>query len=182
MTAAQQQYNNISAQMSAAGQALASCARANFYSSDYDLIRKHTALDVKELTLEQLTDKSHATQEEIQAILAVHPKAEACRAEYVRSITPVAPSLAALAAQLYNNAERNLIDLIENKKNYGEWATTNKTLVVEYLVSYNKESQIIISGLNQSHQAEMAQRQAAANAFAQYMQTQQLISAIGSRR
>ena len=40
------------------------------------------------------------------------------------------------------------------------------------------ESQRIVAGLEQSHQAELARRQAAAQAIAQWAQTQQAINAM----
>src|SRR5262249_48400354 len=76
--------------------------------------------------------------------------------------------------------EDSLIDLIQKKQSWGAHVRRVRDATIEGTAELQAEAQRITTGLQQSHEAELAQRQAAAQAaaaaLAQYAQTQQIIA------
>jgi hypothetical protein len=81
-----------------------------------------------------------------------------------------------VAAALSKN-EDYLIALIQKKITWGEYVKGLKDAWTEtYRPQLIAEEQRIFAGLAQKNAAELAQRQAAANAMAQYFQIEQIIN------
>jgi len=181
-TAAQRQYQAMAAGNRAAGQEAYACVTAVYNAAEFAPLRAHVALPPDRPTLEQLSDGSLATDGEIRALLAVHPRVQDCRQQALDHLTQSTPSFAAILATLYAKSEDNLIELIDKKESWGEYTRQTRDLAIEGRSDLTAEAERITSGLQQSHEAELAQRQAAAqsaaDAFARYAQTQQIISAM----
>jgi vacuolar-type H+-ATPase subunit E/Vma4 len=78
----------------------------------------------------------------------------------------------------YAKADENLIDLAQQQVTWGEYIARTKNLSAEVQTKSLAALQNIQANLEASHQQELAQRQAAATAMAQYYQNQQLINAV----
>jgi CRISPR/Cas system CMR-associated protein Cmr5 small subunit len=174
-TAAQRQYQSIAADNQSAKQNLQACTLAIYISASYDLLRKHVPYDVNQLTLQQLSDNSFATPEEIDAILMIHPPLQSCRQEFLSQISQTTPSLVPTVAIMLAKAEDSLVDLIQKKQSWGQHVSRVRNALVEGSAQMQAEGQRIIAGLSQSHEAELARRQAAFDALARYAQTQQIL-------
>jgi hypothetical protein len=179
-TAAQRQYQAMATGNRAAAQDLQDCVVALYDSPDFAPLRAHFALPPASPTLEQLSDSNRATDGEIRLLLEAHPRIQACRQQALDRVTQSTPSLAAILATLYAKSDDSLIQLISKRQSWGEHTKLTRDLAIEGRSELTAEAQRITSELQQSHEAELAQRQAAAqaaaDAFAQYAQTQQIIS------
>jgi hypothetical protein len=179
-TAAQRQYQAMATGNRAAGQEMYACAMAVYDSAEFAPLREHIAIPPDRPSLEQLSDPSPATDGQIRLLLAAHPKVQACRQQLLDRLTASTPSFAAILATLYAKADDSLIQLISKKESWGEHTTQVRDLAVEARNELTAEAERITAALQQSHEAELAQRQAAAQAaaaaFAQYAQTQQIIN------
>ena len=73
-----------------------------------------------------------------------------------------------------------MIDLIQKKESWGAHVRRVRDVTIAGTAELQAQGQRISAGLQQSHEAELAQRQAAAQAtaaaLAQYSQTQQIIN------
>jgi hypothetical protein len=119
---------------------------------------------------------------EIRLLLDIHPKMEACRQQLLDRLTLSTPSFAAILATLFAKADDSFIELIGKNQSWGEHTRQSRDLAIEARSELTAEAERITSGLQQSHEAELARRQAAAqaaaDAFARYAQTQQIISSM----
>jgi hypothetical protein len=177
-TAAQRQLQAIKQTAETAKAELKTCTAAVVNSSDFDPIREHIPLDLRDATLDQLMDNHKATAKEISAIKLVHPRLTECRRTALDELEPVAPSVVVIYAGEFQKNEASLIDLIEQKLSWGEYITkvreTNNATQADIMA----EAENIQSELERSHEAELGRRQAAANAMMQYYQTEQMINAM----
>jgi len=74
--------------------------------------------------------------------------------------------------------EDSLIDLIQKKQSWGAHVRRVRDATIEGTAEVQAEERRIVAGLQQSHEAELAQRQRAAEALSQWAQTQQVINAM----
>jgi hypothetical protein len=176
-TAAQRQVVHMRANADGAMQAFRMCGQSA-YEQRPEILRKHVPLNVADATLAQLSDRSIATDDEVQALLAHYPPIQSCRKTFLDQLARSHPSIAAILASGYTRADGSLVELIQKKKTWGSHVQTLKEESASASKEIVAENQRIAAGLSQSHQAELAQRQAAANAFSQYLQTQQLIQSM----
>jgi hypothetical protein len=181
-TAAQRQYQAMASNNQSAVQELQACTKALYDSPEYAPLRRHAPYKVSDATLEQLSDNSLATDDEIKLILALHPQLQSCRKQALDRITQSTPTLVPIMLGVVTKGEDSLIDLIQKKQSWGAHVRRVRDVVVAGAAELQVEGQKIMAGLLQSHEAELAQRQAAAQAmaasFAQYAQTQQIINSM----
>jgi hypothetical protein len=175
-TGAQRQYEAMVTNGKVAGDQVATCSAAAYNSPEFEPVRPHLPPKLDDATLVQLADQNFPNDNEIAAIVATHPKYNACRQAFLNQLSQTAPSLAAIWAALYTKNEAVTVQLVQKKLPWGEYLTRAKANASDTKLQLNQESQRIVAGLNRSHEAELARRQAAANAMAQYMQTQQIIN------
>jgi hypothetical protein len=153
------------------------CTRAVYMSPDNDPLRPHIPFRADDATLQQETDAALASDEEIAAILAVHPRLQACRKAILDKIVTFAPTfIPALAAEM-SAGENSIIDLIQKRQSWGEHVQRVKKAEESARAELIVEGRRIDDRLARSNDAELARRQAAFNALAQYNQNQQLIDA-----
>jgi hypothetical protein len=175
-TAAQRQYQAMATNGQSSSQSLQACVRPVWDAPENAPLRARMPFKVIDATLQQMSDKDFASDEEIQTILVVHPKLNSCRQAFLTQLSQTSPSISVLYASTFADNEHHLIDLIDKKERWGEYVRGAKQRVTELQLRLTQESQRITAGLDQSHQAELARRQAAANAMSQYLQTQQIIN------
>ena len=175
-TAAQRQYQGMVINAQSAGTNIQACVQPVYESPDAAPIRPHIPMNVKDATLQQLSDKSFANDAEINAILVTHPKLNDCRQQFLTQLSQTTPSISAIWASFFAENEQHLIKLIQKQTSWGEYLSGAKLRAADVQLRLTQESQRITAGLERSHEAELARRQAAASAFAQYMQTQEIIN------
>jgi hypothetical protein len=110
--------------------------------------------------------------------LIIHPPLQSCRQNFLNQISETTPSLVPIIAVMLVKSEDSLVDLIQRKQSWGQHVRRVSDASVEASAPVQAEEQRIIAGLSQSHEAELARRQAAIDALAQYAQTQQIIGAM----
>jgi hypothetical protein len=83
-----------------------------------------------------------------------------------------------ILAKTFAEADDDAITFVQRKRSWGEHVRRGRDRALAMQAGLQVEGQRIVAGLEQSHQAELARRQAALNAMAQWAQTQQVISAM----
>lgn len=150
---------------------------ANLYNSpDYAVIGAKLPQDASQATLLQLTDKSTATDSEIAAILALHPKVQGCQKAFLDQISNTTPTIVPIFADAEIASENSLIDLIEKKQPWGTHVMRVRQISADAQKQILAEGLKIQGQLSQSNEAELSQRRAAFEAMARYYQTQQIIN------
>jgi hypothetical protein len=169
-TAAQRKEQAIRENGHLASATLNRCIRALYDSADYAPLRAHIPAPPSQTTLEQLADPAFATDDEIKALFAVHPKANACRQQELDQLMQQTPTFVPILASAFGRGEDALLGLIQKQTTWGAYMRQLKAIV--------SEGKRIDANLAQSHEAELARRQAAANAIAQFVQTAAEITAL----
>jgi hypothetical protein len=177
-TAAQRQYQTIATGNQAILAQIKSCVTDAYNAPESAPIRPHLPLDFRELTLAQLSDQTLPTKQEITAVLAIHPRIQACRKAALDGLLNTAPSVIPMLAKTFAEADDDTIVFVQRKRSWGEYVRRARDRTLAMQSGLQAEGQRIVAGLEQSHQAELARRQAALNAMAQWAQTQQVISAM----
>ena len=83
-----------------------------------------------------------------------------------------------MLAKTFAEADDDTITFVQRKRSWGEHVRRGRDRALAMQAGLQAEGQHIVAGLEQSHQAELARRQAAAQAIAQWAQTQQAINAM----
>lgn len=175
-TAAQRQAQAIASNNQEAAAILQSCTRAVYDSAGFEPLRAHVPLNPDQLTLEQLADTNLATDGEIKAILLLHPAFQACSTDYLNQIALTTPTLVPIFATMLTRRDEALVGAIQKTVSWGEYLTQVRELLAEARTQGAEEGRRIAAGLEQSHQAELVRRQAAADALMRYSQTQRIIN------
>jgi hypothetical protein len=128
------------------------------------------------VTLQQLSDQSFATPTEVQAILAVYPKAQGCIKAVINGIAQTEPSVAPVITAAFAKVEDDLLALTQRKISWGDYARRDRDRSIEVRAAIQAAEQQIVSGLQREHNAEMEERRRAEH-LAEWLQTQQMINA-----
>jgi len=179
-TQAQQQGQQMKATLDAAGHDFDVCATAVDQDPAIAPIQEKLPKDLRNATLRQQTDETRATEPQIAALYVLHDKMSVCREHSIQAITNVSPILASIMVDKFTKSDKQLIGLIQKKLTWGEYVTGQRDINAAATAAIAAEDQKIVSSLRQSHEAELARRDAAYNAYMQYQQTQQLIGALGN--
>jgi hypothetical protein len=176
-TAAQRQYQAIVAGNKAVADEAKTCTAAVYNSPEAAPLRPHVPLDPREATLAQLSDTTFATGPEIAAIELLHPRLKACQKAILDGLANTTPGAAPVLAKAYSAADDDTILFIQRKLSWGDRVKRGRDRAIATQEALQAEGQRVVSGLQQEHEAEIAQRQRAAEALAQWAQTQELINA-----
>jgi len=149
---------------------------ALYSSPEVEPLRAHIPLDIRNATLEQMTDTHLATDAEIKVLLDEHPKYQACRQALLNQIARVTPTIVPILTKRYTEDDDKLIALIQKKMTWGDFIREQKDSLPAFQAELTAEYRRIGAALNQQNQFELQQRQAAANAMMQYYQTQEMIN------
>ena len=178
-TGAQRQAQLIGGGIQAAKAESAACLQPINSDPTFEALTKHMPLeDINRATLLQMTDSTKATNHEVNLLSERHSRIQSCRKIFLEGLAKVAPSLVAVWVEEYAKADQNLVDLARQNVTWGEYIARTKNILAELQTKYVAALQKIQTNLEASHQQELAQRQAAANAMLQYYQNQQLLNAI----
>ena len=176
-TQAQRQFQAIKSDNAKALADLTACATTVYNSPDNAPIRAHLPLNVADVSLQQLSDASLATPAEIQAIFAVHPQVRECRKALLTSLSESEPAVVPPLITSYNKADDDIVALTQRKLSWGEYVHRWRDRVAETREAIEAADHQVVAELKEEHQAEIAQRQRAAEALAQWARTQELINA-----
>lgn len=179
-TAAQRQFQTMATNTRSASQTFQACILALYNSPEVELLRISLPPDPNHATLAQLANRNLATDVEVRAILENHPKLQACRQAFLDQISQTTPTFVPIFLATETSTDNEIINLIQKKIPWGEFLQRWKAISLQGTAQLLAEDQRIVAGLEASHEAEIARRQAAiqaaADAFARYGQTQQIIS------
>lgn len=176
-TAAQHQFEAMKSGNEAAIAQSKACNTAVYDSPESASLRLHLPQNVNDATLQQLSDSSMVTPAEWQAILATHPKFQQCRKALLEALMSSEPGAVPILAASYNEIEDDLLALSDHKLTWGQYIRRARDRVTKTQASLQAEDRRVIAGLQQEHEAEIAQRQRAAEALAAWAQTQEMINA-----
>jgi len=179
-TTAQREYQAMVSNAQTAAQTFRSCSDAVYNSSQFAPIRAHYPESVVQATPQQLADQDYATGSEIKTILQAHPQFAACRTDYLNQLSQPTPTLATIETAAFAQMQNKLIGLIQKKLTWGQFLRQLQDITRQSSRQFSAEAQRIAAGLEQSNEAELARRQAAADAYLQYQQTQQIINNMNS--
>lgn len=154
------------------------CIQTVYDSQEYAPLRPHIPGPHAQATLEQQTDSAFATDEEIKALFAEHPKANACRQQLLDQLMQQTPTFVPILASAFSRIEDAMVGLIRKQTTWGDYTRQVKSIIEAMRGQLVTEGQRIDANLERSHEAELARRQAAANAIAQFAQTQAAINAL----
>jgi hypothetical protein len=176
-TQAQQQFQAMRTGDQEIGAQLKACSTAVYNSAEFAPLRSHFPSSISDVTLEELSDTSLASPDEIHAILVSHPRLQQCRKTALMALAQVEPALVPILTKSYNENEDDLLALIQRKMTLGEYVRRLRARTTETQVAIRAEDRQVLGELKQEHQAEIEQRQRAAEAVASWAQTQELINA-----
>jgi len=181
-TAAQQQLQSMAAGTRVAAQSVEGCVAAIYNQPELEPLRRDLPLNVKNASLEQLSNQNSVSEVEIRLILANHPKLQTCRKQFVDQISQTMPTVAPIMVRTSTTEDNYLIDLLQKKLRWGEFLQRVRTALNERDAEIAAEGKRIMAGLQLSHDAELQRRQAAVQAIGQALQeygrAQQAISAM----
>jgi hypothetical protein len=177
-TAAQRQAQQIRENSTSAILDFKTCEDAVWNSPEYAPLQRHSPLNLRDATIDQMMDSSKATPEEIAAIKAPHPQIVACRNTFLDRINLTTPTISTIFVENWDARDSYLIDLLQLKITWGKLLTESKTRAAEEHKKVLAEGKNIDANLQQSHEAELARRQTAAKAMTDYLQTQEMIDAM----
>ena len=177
-TAAQRQYQA----MATGNQALIaqgkSCVIEAYNGAEGAMVRSHLPIDAREITLAQLSDQSLPTKQEVAAVLALHPRIQACRKAILDGLLGTMPSVVPVLAREFAGADDDTIAFVQRKLSWGERVRRARDRYLALQAELQTEERQIVAGLERSHEAELTRRQVAADAMARWAQTQQVINAM----
>jgi len=130
-TAAQRQYETIVSNDRSALEGLQLCAANVYNSPEFSPLRRHAPIKIIDATLEQLSDDSFATDDEIKAILQIHPKLQWCRQQALDRISQSTPTLSAIMLVMVTKNEDSLIELIRRKETWGQYTRRVRDVSVQ---------------------------------------------------
>jgi hypothetical protein len=176
-TQAQRQFQEMRTTNQEIAAQLKACSAAVYNSAEFVPLRPHIPLSISDTTLEQLSDTTLASPDEIRAIFAVHPRLQECRKTALAALLQIEPSVVLILTTSFNKGEDTLLTLIQRKVTWGEYVRQVRDRTAETQAEVQAEGSRIVGELRQENQAELEQRQRAADAIAAWAQTQQLINA-----
>jgi hypothetical protein len=176
-TQAQRQFQAIKTSNQEHVAELKTCVSNVHNSPDFAPLRNHIPLNPLEVTLQQMSDTTVATPTEIQAIFSTYPQIQACRKALLNGVAQSEPSLVPILVASYNKAEDDLLAVTQQRMTWGDYVRKARDRATDTQAALLAEDRRVVSGLQQEHQAEIAQRQRAAEAIAAWAQTQEMINA-----
>jgi hypothetical protein len=176
-TQAQRQFEAIKTGKQAIGAQFNMCREAIYNSPEFSSLRIHLPLDSTGTTLQQLSDQSLAMPTEVQTILSVYPKFKECLQAVLNGVAQTEPSVAPILTAAYTKYEDDVLALAQRKISWGDFVRRGRDRSIETQAATQAAEQQIVSGLQREHHAEIEERRRAAEALAEWAQTQQIINA-----
>jgi hypothetical protein len=170
-TAAQRQYQTITAGNRAIVTEAKLCVEAIYNAPEAAPLRPHMPLNPNDATLTQLSDQSLATKADTDAILLLHPRLKACQKTILDGLLNTTPSVIPILTREYAAADDDTILLIQRKMSWGDRVRRARDRVTATQAAIQSEARSVTAGLERQHESELARRQAALDAMARWAQT-----------
>jgi hypothetical protein len=166
-----------------AGAQLKTCVRVVLAKPEYASLMPHTPDPWSDQpTMSQMTNESLPAAGDAKLLAARFDDATSCRARFLNTISTVRPDLVPIYIDLYSKNAANAAMLVERKITRVEAVRRGQALSSEGRQKINLADREWAADLNAAHQAEMANRQAAANAMMQWSAQQQMINSMNRPR
>lgn len=107
--------------MQDAQQSLNQCIVDTYNDPQFEPLGTHMPMNIRGVSMEQLTDEHFATDAEIQMLTLYEESAQSCRRAYVDELRPVAPALAALTQAAYDRNQDGLSSLMAKRATWGQY-------------------------------------------------------------
>ena len=161
-SAAQRQLAATVAANRAAAQEFQACTAAIYNQPELAPLRRDLPPNVRNASLEQLANQNFVSDEEIRLILANHPKLQVCRQQLVAEVSQTMPTVAPILVSMTTAEDNYTIELLQRKLRWGEFLQRLRETVNEGDAEIAAEGRRLLAGLQQAHESELMQRQAAA--------------------
>jgi hypothetical protein len=178
-TAAQRQASTIKTVVLAASKEMNECNENLYFKPDYASLRPHLFSPENKFlpSIAQLSDDTYPTQAEAKLFAAFYDDHARCERPLIERIGSVAPTVALVLTDTAVERDRIALQIVKRQITWGEGSRRAQTVFADDQRKLVAASQELDNNLNASHQAELAQRQAAANALMQWSMEQQMINA-----
>ena len=113
------QADTVLSTMNGAQQSLNACISDTYNDPQFEPLGTHMPMNMRGVSMDQLTDEQFATDDEITMLMAYEETAQACRKAYLDELRPVVPTVAALTAAAYSRNQGDLEDLMKKKLSWG---------------------------------------------------------------
>jgi hypothetical protein len=164
--------------MTAARAEFKACVQAVRDKPEYaPLIPYNSDLNSGQLSMALLTDEHLATPVEARLFSARYDETTPCRSHLLTALSTARPDLAPIYVKLLTKGIEITVDVVERKITLGEAARRSQAASADFQQNQAAANREWAADLNASHQAELAQRQAAADAMMQWSLQQQMINA-----
>jgi len=178
-TAAQQQAGNIRTVAAQAKEQMKACAVAIYAKPEFAPLLSYLPPPENQYrpTLAQMNQETYPTPKEAKLLIALHDQSATCRRAALEKIQNVVPTIAIILADTEIAGGRITLQLVKRKITWGQAARQRETLISKtqkQLVAAGRE---IDADLSVENQAELAQRQQAADAFMRWAAVQQMVNA-----
>jgi hypothetical protein len=169
-TGAQRQLQAIAANTVAAVQESEACVAAIYNSPELEPLRRDLPLNPENASIAQLANENFASDAGVQLIVANYPRLQACRQNTINRLAQATPGYVPVFAKMFVTNDSNLVLLVQRKLRWGEFLQRLRDATLAARSELAAENQRIMAGLEAEHEAELARRQAALQAFATSMQ------------
>lgn len=182
-TAAQRQAQQSGAAFREAAAENKACVAAHRARPEYGALLPHQPdLDTGQYTMAQLTDETRPTPMEAKSLASGYDEITICRTHFLNSLSSSRPDIVPILAATYTKGAETTVLLVQRKITWGEASRRGQERLSDLRQKLATADRQWIADLNASHQAEMAQRQAAADALMQLSAQQQMINAMNRPR
>jgi hypothetical protein len=119
--ASSKQPKNIGTEVARINEQVHECIQRIESNPTYQSVVQHINIDGnKSPSLEQLTDASTPTDEEIQIIMSIHKDMVECREQFLQDYGKIFPKVIPLMRELYSSSDLIFADLVERKITWGD--------------------------------------------------------------
>jgi hypothetical protein len=178
-TAAQRQAQQAGVATREAAAQSKACIAAVIAKPEYAPLAAHTPDPTTgQLTMAQLTDESLISPAQAKLFGARHDDLNPCKAHLLNSLSTARPDIVPILASEYAKGTALAVQLVERKITWGEWGRQGQAISSDTRQQLAAADRQWSAELKASHQAELAEREAAADALLQWSAQQQMINAI----
>jgi len=176
-TQAQRQAQQMQEQLKIADQAAMSCMKPVYFSAPGNRLNERfifTAADPR--TVEKLTIKGYATEQEIKDMLEYAALRTPCNTLAIREYGKAHSEYGIFTTKASSEMDEDVVKAIKKEITVAEFNQRTLDRINRYLNGYSQIQGRIYSQLNESHQQEIAQRQRAAEARQRWNYQQQVLA------
>ncbi len=97
------------------------CITDTYNDPQFEPLGTHMPMNIRGVSMEQLTDEHFANDAEIQMLMAYEESAQSCRKAYLDELRPVSPTLATLTEAAYARNQDSLSGLMQKTLSWGQY-------------------------------------------------------------